>query len=176
MSSLKIDPSKIPEDLVEVGRVAAAYGVRGLIKVQPHSADARALLEATTWWLRAPLPPGSTGALPLPSPRIVVSARDHSDTVVAQPEDLSAPDVAERLKGHTIWAPRSEFPAAEEDEYYWVDLIGCEVFGEHEGSPQLIGLVMNVVDNGAHAVLQVGRHTRGPQGELVPVLNDKGKM
>jgi 16S rRNA processing protein RimM len=176
MNSVKVDPSMVPEDLVEVGRIVAAYGVRGLIKVQPHSADAGALLAASIWWLRAPLPVGSSGALPLAVAHRVVSARPHSDTVAAQLENLTDRDVAERLKGHTVWTPRSDFPATEDGEYYWIDLVGCEVFGEHEGGPELIGLVTSVVDNGAHAVLQVGRHTRDSQGALLPVLNEKGKI
>lgn len=166
----------MPEDLVELGRVVAAYGVRGLIKVQPHSSDAEALLAAKTWWLRAPLPPGRLGALPVAVPYQVVSSRAHADTVVAQLENLSDRNLAEALKAHTVWIPRSEFPAAGEDEYYWIDLVGCRLFGEHEGGPLLIGIVANVIDNGAHAVLQVQRHTEDERGELVPVLTEKGKI
>ncbi|NYT81720.1 ribosome maturation factor RimM [Alcaligenaceae bacterium] len=166
----------MPEDLVELGRIVAAYGVRGLIKVQPHSADAEALLAAKTWWLRAPLPVGRQGALPLAKPYQVVSARPHADTVVAQLESLSDRNLAEALKGHTVWVPRSEFPAAEDDEFYWIDLVGCQLFGEHEGDPRLIGVVTGIIDNGAHAVLQVECRVQSDQGELVPVLTEKGKI
>lgn len=166
----------MPEDLVELGRIVAAYGVKGLVKIQPHSPDAEALLTAKTWWLRAPLPVGRQGALPLAKPYRVVSSRPHADTVVAQLEGLSDRTLAEALKAHTIWIPRSEFPAADDDEYYWVDLVGCHLFGEHEGESRLIGVVTAVTDNGAHAVLQVARHAQDAQGQLTPVLTDKGKI
>lgn len=79
------------------------------------------------------------------------------------------------MKGHTVWAPRSDFPSADDDEYYWVDLIGCQLFGELDGQPALIGKVIDVVDNGAHALLRVARATLDANGELVLMENEKGR-
>lgn len=45
---------KLPDDLIEVGYIGAAYGIRGWIKVQPHADDAGALLHARRWWLLKP--------------------------------------------------------------------------------------------------------------------------
>ncbi len=47
---------------------------------------------------------------------------------------------------------RARFPAAADDEYYWVDLIGCEV-RNREGV--CLGRVVSVDDHGAHALLSV---------------------
>ena len=33
-----------PADLIELGRITAAYGIKGWVKVQPHSAQAEVLL------------------------------------------------------------------------------------------------------------------------------------
>ncbi|RTZ41060.1 ribosome maturation factor RimM [Candidimonas sp. SYP-B2681] len=165
-----------PADLVELGRIVSAYGVRGWVKVQPHSSDAQGLLAAKTWWLKAPVPVGSTGVLPSAFPAGVVACRPQGATIVAELSVVPDRDHAETMKGHTVWVPRADFPAADDDEYYWVDLIDCRLFGEREGQPELIGKVIEVVDNGAHALLRVARATLNSEGELVLLQNDKGRM
>lgn len=165
-----------PADLVELGRVVSAYGVRGWIKIQPHSSDAQVLLAAKTWWLNPPAPLGSAGVLASPFAAAVLACRPQGATVVAQLDCVPDRDVAETMKGHSIWVSRSVFPTAQDDEYYWVDLIGCRLFGEHDGKPALIGEVLDVVDNGAHAILRVGRATLGDDGQLAFIHTEKGRM
>lgn len=175
---VKADTSRVeaPADLVELGRIASAYGVRGWVKIQPHSSRAQVLLAAKTWWLKAPAPVGSAGVLPSAFVSIDIEAcRPQGSAVVAQFNGLSDRDHAEAMKGHTVWVPRADFPAADADEYYWVDLIDCLLFGDHDGQSVLIGKVVEVVDNGAHALLRVARATVGVNGDLVLMHNDKGR-
>lgn len=156
----------LPDDLIEVGYVAAAYGIRGWIKVQPHADDASALLHARRWWLlpAAPQPDGVRVALK------IAQSREHSGTVVAQATGVSDRNVAEALKGRRVWIRRSDFPAPEEDEFYWVDLIGCAVFNEQG---EALGEVSGLIDNGAHQILQVAY--RGADGSaderLIPFVD-----
>lgn len=166
----------VPADLVELGRVVSAYGVRGWVKIQPHSSDAQVLLAASTWWLKPPAPLGHAGVLPSAFSATVLACRPQGATVVAQLDRVQDRDVAETMKGHSVWVARSAFPAAEDDEYYWIDLIGCRLFGEHAGEPALIGEVLDVVDNGAHAILRVGRATAGPDGHLRFIQTEKGRV
>ena len=175
MSTPATLPSGPPTDLVELGRIVSAYGVRGWVKVQPHSTNSQVLLAAKTWWLKAPALKASTGALPLAFHTHVAASRPQGATVVAQIDAASDRDLAEALKGHTVWVPRADFPAADDDEYYWVDLIGCSLFGEYEGSTMILGQVIDVIDNGAHAVLRVARATLDASGELNFMQTDKGK-
>ncbi len=165
----------VPDDLVELGRIVSAYGVKGWVKLQPHSARAEVLLKAKKWWLQAPVPPGASGALSRPFATGVIAARPHGATVVAQLDAVPDRDRAEALKGHTVWVPRAQFPAADDDEYYWVDLIDCQLWGDQGGEPALIGKVVEVIDNGAHAILRVARASLDAQGEMTLLLNDKGR-
>ena len=41
----------VPQDLIELGRLHGAYGVRGWMKVAPLSPDADALRSVALWWL-----------------------------------------------------------------------------------------------------------------------------
>lgn len=174
-NSASVDNS-LPQDLVEIGRVLAAYGVKGWVKVQPYSADAGTLLAARQWWLKAPVPPGKSGASSRLQLTRVVSAKKHGSTVVAQLSIIPDRDRADAFKGYSIWAPRASFPKADPDEFYWVDLVGCRVVGVDEsGGPALIGQVAEVSDNGAHALLHVTRMEDDGQGGLNPLLNEKGR-
>lgn len=164
-----------PADLVELGRIVSAYGVRGWVKIQPHSSNAQVLLAARTWWLKAPVPATGTGALPSAFAADVVACRPQGATVVAELSVVADRNQAEAMKGYTVWVPRAGFPPADDDEYYWVDLIDCRLYGELDGRPALIGRVVEVLDNGAHALLRVARATVDADGGLALMQNDKGR-
>jgi 16S rRNA processing protein RimM len=184
--------STAPADLVELGRVVAAYGVKGWIKIQPHSADADVLLSvvptkstassvpalAPTWWLVRPALPGAPGKSSAAQPYSIKAARPHGSHIVAQLGGVDDRDQAEALRGMGVCVSRSLFPAPDEDEYYWVDLIGCTVLGEQDGQAVLLGIVDEVLDNGAHAVLKILRQRQpaAGQGPCEPVLDAKGRQ
>ena len=55
-----------PDDLIELGRIISAYGVRGWVKIQPHSAQGTVLRAAPVWWLVAPVAPLAKPGAPVP--------------------------------------------------------------------------------------------------------------
>ncbi|WP_439951496.1 ribosome maturation factor RimM [Castellaniella caeni] len=171
----------VPDDLVEVGRVTAAHGVRGELKVQAYSPQADALFNAPTWWLKAPdssLDPGALSrAHENPRALTIRSCRHQGGQfLVVQAEGLADRDAAEALRGQTVWVPRTAFPAAEADEYYWVDLIGCDFYGlSQAGALTLLGRVDQVLDNGAHALLQVVRGQLDTAGQWQAQADAKGR-
>ena len=139
-----------PEGLIEVGHVRDTWGTRGWIKVAPDATEPAALLKAPTWWLQAPPLRGSEQRLELPR-RL---ARRHGQSVVALLEGIAGRDQAEALKGWSIHLRREDFPPPAEDEFYWVDLIGCEV-SNREGVA--LGRVLGLLDSGAQSVLRLRR-------------------
>ncbi|HEX7387918.1 MAG TPA: ribosome maturation factor RimM [Castellaniella sp.] len=164
---------------VAVGRIASAHGVRGWLKVQPYSESGTVLLSAKAWWLTA-----ASAVQGAPGQALrVLACRAAGPHLLAQLEGISDRDAAQALRGQMIWVDRAEFPAADPDEYYWIDLIGCRLYGMSGGSSVLLGEVDEVFDNGAHAVLQVvlgdlndssfcpslGRDGR-PQHTLIPFV------
>lgn len=163
----------LPDDLVEVGYVGAAYGIRGWIKVLPHADDASALLHARRWWLLRAPQAGVVVAPAQPDEALCVKiaqSREHSGTVVAQAAGVADRNVAEALKGRRVWIRRADFPPPEENEFYWVDLIGCAVLNEQG---ETLGEVSGLIDNGAHQILQVAYTLPdGKPGErLVPFVD-----
>jgi len=176
-----IGAQQAPNDLIELGRIVSAYGVRGWVKVQPHSAQGLVLRAAPVWWLAPPSSPtafgsGDSVATKL-RPHSVKQVRPQGSTVVADLEHVGDRDLAESMRGYTVHVSRQYFPKAQADEFYWVDLVACFVFSEG----QLVGIVEEVVDNGAHAILRVQRMTlegdQTPTADNVPqpVLDAKGR-
>jgi 16S rRNA processing protein RimM len=154
-----IEPD-FPADGVEVGRIIGAWGVKGGFKVLPFADDPQALFSTKRWHLRAADGPGMA---PPPLLRITQS-RAHGDVVVATAQEVPDRNAAEALKGARVFVARSSFPTAGADEYYWVDLIGCEVVNR-EGV--VLGAVADLLDTGAHSVLRVGQ---GDDERLIPFV------
>lgn len=152
-----------PEDAVELGRIQEAWGIKGWVRIQPHSADTSALFETSEWFLQPPEARFARGFSAFSGcVRVgVADIKTHSDGIVARLEGLNDRNAAEALKGVRIFVPRSAFPPAADGEYYWVDLIGLNVVNR-EG--QLLGVVRDLMPTGPTSVL-VMEYTESVDGE-----------
>ena len=144
-----------PDDLVTVGHVTGAYGIQGWIRVRPYSSEADALLNAKTWWLEKSGQPKQDVD--------VMQSKGHSGDVVARLTGVADRNAAEAMKGTVVSISRKHFPALDDNEFYWVDLIGSAV--ENLQGEQL-GVVSDMMDNGAHPILVV----KAPVQETAPAL------
>ena len=167
---MNLEAASLPTDAIEVGRIQDAWGVKGWFKVLAHSADPQALFSSKRWFLLPPDanfqrgPPIFDGCVLLP----VREAKDHSGVVVACSHEVPDRSAAESLKGVRIFVPRSSFPTAKLDEYYWVDLIGLQVFNR-EGL--LLGEVKELLHTGPQTVLVLGYDEAGKTLErLIPFV------
>lgn len=148
----------LPDDAVEVGAIVDAYGLKGWVKVAAHSGATQggdALTSAKCWWL-------VRGREIKSAP--VVTAKTHGDSIVAQLSGAGDRDQALALRGWRVNVRRSDFPALEADEFYWVDLIGLEVVNE---AGVALGTVVDLIDNGAHSVLRTEYPSQGKDGQQV---------
>jgi 16S rRNA processing protein RimM len=139
----------MPGDAVEVGRILGAWGVKGGIKVKPFSSDPQALFSSKRWFVApAELKPGHR----VPPLLRVVQAREQNDAVVATVQEVSDRDEAQALAGARVFIARSSFPTPEDNEFYWVDLIGLDV-RNREGVA--LGRVIGLIETGPHCVLRI---------------------
>ena len=162
----QLDLVEIPTDAVEVGRIAEAWGVKGWFKVHAHSSAPEALFSSKRWFIR---PPGegvtgdTRGAL-----LRITEVKEHSGAVVAGAADVADRDTALALRGARIFIARSSFPTVGEDEYYWIDLIGLDVFNR-EGFH--LGVVRELLTTPAQAVLVLAYQTDAKQCErMIPFV------
>lgn len=162
-----IEAAELPADAIEVGRIADAWGIKGWFKVLPHSADPQALFSSTRWYLQ----PSEKGS---PAFRGTVLLRvretkEHADTLVARADAVDDRNTAELLKGARVFIPRSAFPSAGEDEFYWIDLIGLDVVNR-EGVH--LGQVKELVSTGPQSVLVIGYEEGGKALErMIPFVS-----
>ena len=150
-----LESAELPADAVEVGRISEAWGIKGWFRVLSHSASPEALFSSKRWYLQPPdrsRMPAGTGASPFAGTvRLSIKeAKDHSGTVVASAHEVPDRTAAEALRGARIFVPRSSFPTADPDEYYWVDLIGLDVVNR-EGVA--LGQVQELLSTGPQTVL-----------------------
>lgn len=151
---------RIPHDLVSVGHVRGAYGLKGWVRVMPYSAEANALLHAKTWWLN------KLGVRDFS----LMQSKQHGGDVVAQLMGVTDRDAAKALKGTTVQVERSHFPSLSDNEFYWIDLIGLTVENLQGKS---LGTVSGLMDNGAHPILQVAEPVASDeklQESLIPFV------
>lgn len=142
-----------------MGRVAAPYAVKGWIKVQPFTEYLDSLLDYETWWLGYAEGPKAGWR-----EYRVVEGKVHGQTLLAQLEGVDDRNASEALKGLDVAVDRSAFPAADEDEYYWDDLIGLDVVNTGGAA---LGKVEGLLETGAHDVLRV----KGGQERLIPFVD-----
>jgi 16S rRNA processing protein RimM len=146
----------LSDPMVVMGRVAAAQGLLGWIKVQVFTEHLDALAEYRAWHL---------GSDKLPWREFkVLECKPHTKVLVAKLDGISDRTAAEKCKGMLIAVPRSSLPKANEDEYYWSDLIGLTVINLQG---EQLGTVDHLLDMGANDVLCV----RNEDAEiLIPFL------
>ena len=126
--------------MIEYGRVADPYGVRGWLRVVVD--DPELLAAAPFWWIDG-------------EARTVKESRVHSGTLLAKLDGIETPKQARGFKGRAVSIPR---PEAGEGRYYWSDLVGLEVVNE---LGVVLGVVRQMSSNGAHDVMELsGERTR----------------
>jgi 16S rRNA processing protein RimM len=150
--STALVPAALPADAVELGRIQDAWGIKGWVRIQPHSADTDALFASQDWFLQPPEARFARGFSAFSGSVAVRVAelKAHADGLVARLEGVADRNGAEALKGCRISLPRGAFPETPEGEYYWVDLIGLEVFNR-EGVN--LGVVRDLMATGPTSVL-----------------------
>lgn len=133
------------EARVVLGRVSAAHGIRGWLRVASYTDPPEALLEYPRWFLSRP--DGPETAYELRDAQI--DGGPHMRVALAGVDDRNA---AELLRGCDIAVPRSELPPAAEREYYQQDLLGFEVVNL-EGAN--LGVLGHFVDGAAQPLMVV---------------------
>jgi len=129
------------DDLVVVGAIAGAFGVRGEVRVRTFTTELEGVV--------------SYGPLLDAQGRVVLTPtrwRPINDGLAVTAKEAPTREAAEALRNTALHVPRAMLPATEEDEFYHVDLIGCRVEAL-DGSP--LGEVVAVHDFGSGDLLAV---------------------
>ena len=115
------------DDLILVGRVVGAHGIRGSLKVSAY-AESLSGYEAEEG-IRVALPDGSVGTM------TVQWVRSHGRGLLMTLEGVADRNLAESLIGSELFVDKSCLPTLEEDTYYWFDLVGLSVYDTTRSPP-----------------------------------------
>lgn len=131
------------QNWVAMGYIKGAFGIKGWLKVKADTEFADSLLDYPEWQLRRD---GSVRMVEVAEGKAV------GDELQVKFVGIDDRDAAALLRGYTIEIAREAFAPAEEDEYYWADLVGMKVLNR-DGVE--LGAVANLMDTGAHDILVV---------------------
>ena len=137
-----------------MGRIVAAIGIKGWVKLKTFTADPEGLDEFAEWVVRTP-----EGWRYLALEEFAV----RPNGTAAKLAGCDDRDAAERLRGAQVAVPRAALGEAGEDAVFQVDLVGLEVVGS---DGQALGKVDSFFETGDSTVMVV----RGGRERLIPFV------
>ncbi len=140
---------------VALGVIGRPFGIRGELRFKPYNSR-------TTWFDSAKsvcIQIGDKEPVHYP----LLKHRWHKDLIVLTLKGELDRDGAEKLRGAKILVPEDDLEKPEEDEYYWYELVGLDVYLE---DGRKIGEIIRMEETapklGGHDVIVVFTQT----GEL----------
>ena len=152
MSSRKL------EEIVVMGKVLVPYGVNGWIKVYSYTEKIESFL---TYKKNLFLSKDQHSWIEIKVKEIKL----HGKTIVANFAEITDRNQAEYYKDYLIGVPKIFLPQLKANQYYWSDLIGCEMFNLQGVS---FGVVDTFIETGANDVIVV----KGDKERLIPYTTE----
>lgn len=146
------------DNLILMGKVAAAHGIKGQLRVVPYSGLADNLLDCESLLLR--------DAKGLMNKFEVASATVHGKKLLISLKGYSGINQVLHLVGSEILLYKEQLAAPADDEYYWHDLIGMKVVTT-EGTD--LGVLDSIIETGSNDVYVAVLNGRE---YLIPALSD----
>ncbi len=142
------------ENLVIIGKIISAYGIKGWVKIRPFTETAKSFIQYKKQFLSKNQKDWNC----IQIEKMKIQGQD----VVA---DLGFDnrDQAIESKGQILAVDRQQLPQLEENEYYWDDLIGLNVYDLQQND---LGKVIELIETGANDVLVVS----GEKERLIPYI------
>lgn len=135
-----------PEGLVVLGHIFRVHGVHGAVIIQPYTSEPELILNRSQ--LLELLSPDGQSRRPVGSLKGKVAAQG----VIVKFPKVTSRTAAQELVGWRVALNREHLPDLEDDEVYWNDLVGVEVYtpeGKH------LGRVTGILETGASPLLAV---------------------
>lgn len=146
------------EELIPVGKIIGTHGIKGQLKLHSYSGNAESLSAARSVTLKSSdgtLREFSITSFKANSGRFIIGLQGFDDINLVQP-----------LLGNEVCLKRGQLPGLEEDEYYWSDLIGLQVFTD-DGT--LLGTIADIFETGSSDIYVV---QGGGREYLIPAIKD----
>ena len=135
-------------DFLTLADIVGVYGIKGWVRLKVYLDDPNLLLSLSDLTL---VTEGQAASQSV----IVEALQAQGKGYIARLGGITDRTQAEALRGHEIQVAAAHFPVAGDDEVYWRDLEGLEVWCTEDGSRSLLGKVKTLLETGANDVLVV---------------------
>ncbi len=144
------------EKYISIGKISGVHGLHGNLKVHSYSDSLDAYESGCSIVLRS-----VAGA---EKSYTISKAQPHKKGVLLTLKEIADINAAEKLVGSDLLVSRSLLPELDDDEYYWFEIIGLQVFSE---AGESLGTVKSIFPTGSNDVYVVKK--KGVE-VLIPAL------
>lgn len=132
------------DEYLPLGYIFSPHGIKGHVLLKTYSGEGTSLL------------PGIFLSLKIAKKNEIIvkilDCKPYKKAFLVKFEGIDNRNSSEELVGAKVFIKRSDLPELEKNEYYWVDLIGCDVFSV---DGEWIGKVDSLIDTGSVDVIVV---------------------
>jgi 16S rRNA processing protein RimM len=143
------------EDAVVIGRLLSPWGLRGWLQVHSFTDPREGIFSYRPWFIDG----------------VEAKVEGHKISgkrLVVKLAGIETPEEARTWSQREITIHRDQLPALPAGEFYWHDLVGCEVVNQQGHQ---IGVVSQVLSTGANDVLDVQR-SDSEANVLIPFVQE----
>ncbi len=131
-----------------IAKITTVFGIKGEVKIVVYSDNP---LQLETYSLFDSK--GKEFKIKISNKNKSVIGTSSGDPIImARIEGVNDRNEAEKLRGVELFADRKDFDKTNEDEFYYVDLIGLDVI---DMNSKKIGKVLNVFEHGAGGIVEI---------------------
>lgn len=148
---------------IELGKFGAVYGIKGWLKVHSYTDDPESIFQYK------PLLMKSNGVFQAVN---IAEWKRHGKGFVAKVVDYDVREEVQALVGIELFVDPNNLPELEEN-YYWRDLVGCQV---HTDKGYQLGVVTDLMETGSNDVLVVKANSNdafGQKERLIPFIEEQ---
>lgn len=149
--------SELLKDRIAIGQIVNTHGLHGEVKLYPYTNQKTVLMNLSEVLLYDQKKKKYLLAK-------VKSVRKGSKTYLVKFEGIESIEDAEKLKGYKVYVMLSELPKPGKNEYYFYEVMGCEVVLENGEN---LGKVIDIIETGANDVIVV---KKGKKETLIPMI------
>lgn len=147
-----------------VGKLGSTYGIRGWLRIYSSTEEAESIFDYQPWFLKI-----KNQWVPTE----LENWRYHNNDLIVKLKGVEDREHAQTLANIEIGVDFAVFPTLEDGDYYWHDLIGCQVINLQNYE---MGTVSEMMETGSNDVLVVKAQMKdafGKQERLIPFLYEQ---
>ncbi|MGI8490967.1 ribosome maturation factor RimM [Pectobacterium sp. S5] len=155
---------KPPVNPIVMGKIGSAYGIRGWLRVFSSTEDAESIFDYQPWFIQ------SKSGWQLVE---IEGWKYHNQDLIIKVKGADDRDAANLLTNCEIVVDSSQLPDLGEGDYYWKDLIGCQVVTV---AGYELGKIIDMMETGSNDVMVIKANLKdafGVKERLVPFLTEQ---